>query len=85
MVFFPPRTAVAILIASPASSASGCSDIGQASKRRPHKSRTEAKYSLPSSVGISVMSYADSWNMPISLAMVHVGGGFEVQKVGIVG
>jgi hypothetical protein len=31
-----------------------------------------------------LMSYADPRNMPTLLAMVHVSGGFEVQKVGIV-
>ena len=30
-------------------------------------------------------SYADPRNMPTLLAMVHVSGGFELQKVGIVG
>jgi hypothetical protein len=37
-----PRTALAIFMASLASAASGCSDIGQASSRRPHRSSTEA-------------------------------------------
>lgn len=31
-----------------------------------------------------LISYADPRNIPILLAMVHVSGGFEVQKVGIV-
>ena len=47
----------AILIASQTSSAFGCSEVGQASSRRENRStNTLARYSLPSSVGISVMS-----------------------------
>jgi len=38
----------------------------------------------PAQVGTNVRSYADPRNMPTLLAMVHVIGGFEVQKVGIV-
>ena len=51
---------------------------------REKQSRIAQQYTLPSRAGCSVMSYADPRNMPILLAMVHVSGGFEVQKVGIV-
>src|SRR6476646_5864818 len=48
----PPRTVAAILIASQARPASGCSEVALASSRRECKSTTEAKYSLPSSAWI---------------------------------
>ena len=52
----PPRVATAILIAWPASSASGCSPVAAPRSRREYRSITVARYSLPWSVGISVMS-----------------------------
>jgi hypothetical protein len=52
----PPRAATAILIASQASWASGCSPVAPPSNRREYRSITVARYSLPAAVGISVMS-----------------------------
>lgn len=56
MLTRPPRTAVATWIAALANAASGCSLAGAPSRRREYRSSTVARYSLPSSVGISVMS-----------------------------
>src|SRR4051812_37924921 len=54
----PPRAATAILIASQASSASGCSPVAAPSSRREYRSITVARYSLPAAVGISVVGRA---------------------------
>ena len=50
------RATAAILIASAASCAFGCSEVGAANSRRENRSSTVATYTLPSSVGISVVS-----------------------------
>src|SRR5680860_1645928 len=52
----PPRVAAAILMASQASSALGCSEVAAPSSRREYRSITVARYSFPDRVGISVMS-----------------------------
>jgi hypothetical protein len=53
---WPPLTAAAIHSAARANRASWCSPMADPGSRRDARSRTVARYSLPSSVGISVRS-----------------------------
>src|SRR5215204_5060992 len=60
-VTWPPRTAAAMHSAALASGASWCSPIANPGSRRDARSKTVARYSLPSSVGISVRSPHQRW------------------------